>query len=93
MARVRFRPSSRCKESLTKSKRFALRINQPELALSTGCMKSFFKMLAFEHEGMLGPRLSLNTLFPYVTRLAIAYKYEHDVKILQRVVKEVKDVK
>jgi hypothetical protein len=93
MARVRFRPLSRCKESLTKSKRFALRIDQLALVLSAGCMKSFFKMLAFEQKGMLGPRLSLNTLCPYVTCLITAYKHEHDVEILQRVVKEVKDVK
>jgi len=41
---------------------------------------------------MLGPHLSLNTLCPYVTRLATAYKQEHDVEIPQSVVKEVKDV-
>lgn len=72
---------------------FALRINQLALVLSAGCMKSFFKMLAIEHKGMLGPRLSLNTLCPYVTRLIIAYKHKHDIKILHRVVKEVKDVR
>ncbi|KFZ20126.1 hypothetical protein V501_00286 [Pseudogymnoascus sp. VKM F-4519 (FW-2642)] len=70
---------------------FALRIDQPALVPSAGCMKSFFKMLAIEHEGMLGPRLSLNTLCPYVTRLATAYKHEHDIEIPHRVVKEVKD--
>jgi hypothetical protein len=72
---------------------FALRIDQPALVPSAGCMKSFFKMLAIEHEGMLGPHLSLNTLCPYVTRLATAYKHEHDIEIPQRVVKEVKDVR
>jgi hypothetical protein len=56
-------------------------------------MKSFFKMLVIKHEGMLGPRLSLNTLCLYVTRLTTAYKHEHNIKILQRVVKEVKDVR
>ncbi|KAL5351917.1 hypothetical protein ACLOAV_003779 [Pseudogymnoascus australis] len=70
---------------------FALRIDQPALVPSAGCMKSFFKMLAIEHKGMLGPHLSLNTLCPYVTRLATAYKHEKDIEILQRVVKEVKD--
>lgn len=86
-------PSCKCDESLTKSKRFALRIDQPALVPSAGCMKSFFKMLAIEHEGMLGLRLSLNTLCLYVTRLATAYKHEHDIEISQRVVKEVKDVR
>jgi hypothetical protein len=93
VGRVGFRPSSECDELLTKSKRFTLRIDQPGLVPNAKCMKSFFKMLAIEHQGMLGPRLSLNTLCPYVTRLATAYKQEHDIEIPQRVVKEVKDVK
>ena len=55
-------------------------------------MKLFFKMLAIEQEGMLGPLLSLNSLTAYVTRFATAYKREYNFEILQSVVKEVKDV-
>ena len=55
-------------------------------------MKAFFKTLAKEHEGIIGPRLSLNTLTAYVTRFATAYKREFNWKISESIVKEVKDV-
>lgn len=53
------RPTKRgYKSILSLWQEFALRIEQPALVPSAGCMKSFFKMLAIEHEGMLNPRLS-----------------------------------
>ena len=50
-------------------------------------------MVAKERKGMIGKRLSLNSLVQYVIRLAKVAEVEYDIDISDRDVKEVKNVR
>lgn len=55
-------------------------------------MKGFFKSLAREQPGQIGPSLSLHTLQAYLTRFVAAYRRQHGLQIPKIVVEEVRDV-
>jgi hypothetical protein len=55
-------------------------------------MRPFFWGMAYENSGLIGERLSTNTLCSYATCLATAYKQEYNVKIPEEVVGQVKNV-
>jgi hypothetical protein len=55
-------------------------------------MKGFFKTLAKENKGYLGPKLSLQTLDAYLVRFGVAQKEEHNHEIPDSVTTEVREV-
>ncbi|KFY66947.1 hypothetical protein V496_01840 [Pseudogymnoascus sp. VKM F-4515 (FW-2607)] len=60
---------------------YACRVGEPELVPNEKWMKGFFKTLAKEHKGRLGPLLSVQTLTTYLTRLKTVFERDRDVKI------------
>jgi hypothetical protein len=55
-------------------------------------MKGFFKTLAKENKGHLGPRLSLQTLDAYLVRFVVAQREKYDHEIPDSIATEVREV-
>jgi hypothetical protein len=77
---------------LTVYSSYTRRLGKPNLAPTLNWIKAFFKTLAKEHRGLIGPLLSLKTLENYAVRMGCVSREVYGVELSKGEMKDLQAV-